>query len=166
MASDFSIAGRVRGDASGAGRLLSFDDVQDRLVEAIDVRLRSQGSGYWPFASDGPWHLIQRDWEQLVNDALQGRDAPLRRRAPSRAELAAMRVRLEWLMLVAKDDDRRLLVVALTKLARGHAQVPWRALVEDRPRWRAPDALRMRYGRALSALTMRVNRLPLAERMA
>lgn len=157
---DFSNAARLR------GVMLSFEEVQAALVEAIEVRLRQQGSGYWPFAKDGPWALIQRDWVQLVEDALAGREVSIPKGKPSRAELAMMQVRLEWLMLVPKDDDRRLVVKAITMLARNWMLVPWGKLVEPKARWRTGDGLRMRYGRAMADLTRRVNRLPVNERQA
>lgn len=137
-----------------------MEDVEAALVEATAIYRRHQLRGGSPFAKDGPWHLFRHEaGEHGAYDATR-----LPRVPPSREELARMRIVLEWLMLVPEDDDRRLIVKALMALAQGDARVPWSRLVEDRRRWRTGDGLRMRYDRALSALCVRVNRLPRSAR--
>jgi hypothetical protein len=39
----------------------TFAKVEERLVEAMQFQWRTE-SAAWGFASDGPWHLIVRDW--------------------------------------------------------------------------------------------------------
>tara|TARA_Y100000815_G_scaffold237185_1_gene230840 strand:+ start:359 stop:805 length:447 start_codon:yes stop_codon:yes gene_type:complete len=132
--------------------VMSFDDVQERLVGAVEIRRRHLGSGRWPFAGDGPWNLVL--YEAHEHGAY---DIAVRKVPPTRAELAQMREAFEWLLLVPKDDDRLLIVRAIEKMGAGAARVPWRMLCQDRPRWRTPDGLRMRYERAMSRLTLRLN---------
>lgn len=153
MGSDFSIAGRVREEGSDGGTFLTFEDVQEELVDAVIVYRRAYVRGAWPFAGDGPWHLCRHeagDWGAY--DA-----APMPRVPPSRDELARMRDRLEWLRLITNDDDRLLVVRAVEALAAGASRVPWSRLVMDQPRWRTADALSYRYRKIMAALTKRVN---------
>ncbi|WP_342248620.1 hypothetical protein [Sphingomonas sp. OTU376] len=139
-----------------AGGFMSFDDVREALVEAVELYRRYAARGRFPFASDGPWHLISR----RNRDAYTGGDkspARMPRMPLSKVEVARMRERLEWLMLVPDDTDRRIIVLAIEALADGEGRVPWGDLVRPMGASIGPDGLRMRYVRALGALTRRVN---------
>jgi len=154
MGADFSNAARLRADGQSA--FLSYDDVREALVEAVELYRRYAAVGRFPFASDGPWHLISRE----DRDAYTGGDkspARMPRLPLSKAEVARMRERLEWLLLVPDDIDRRIIVLAIEKLTNGGSRVPWGELVRPMGVALGPDALRMRYVRALGALTRRVN---------
>ncbi|WP_423606154.1 hypothetical protein [Sphingomonas sp. MS122] len=154
MSSDFSNAGRVRFEGSGGGSFLTYDDVEARLVEAVRFHWRTE-SGGWPFASDGPWHLIRKE---MFVDHDAGREAARMPRVPlGKGEMARMREAFGWLLLVPDDYDRRLIVEGVKLLAKGHKRVPWARLSKRGMGDAAPDALRMAYRRAMGALTQRVN---------
>jgi hypothetical protein len=155
MSSDFSIAGRVRSEASTSGSFLTYDDVQDRLIEAVQLHWRTE-RGSWPFAGDGPWHLIAKE---DLNEFTGGRSPAAMPRIPlGKAEVATMREAFGWLLLVSDDLDRRVIVLAVTERAKGAKRVPWKVVARAAGGRHEPDALRMRYIRALGALTQRVNR--------
>jgi hypothetical protein len=155
MTSDFSIAGRVRSEGSGGGRFLTYDDVEARLVEAVLFHRRTETGG-WPFASDGPWHLIRKE---MFVDHDAGREAARMPRVPlGKGEMARMREAFGWLLLVPDDYDRRLIVEAVKLLAKGYKRVPWGRIPWAGAKGEATnDALRMAYRRAMGALTRRVN---------
>ena len=132
----------------------SFALVEERLVEALRFWWHVEGAG-WPFASDGPWHLIARDdsWD-WDND--KWADA-----LPPKMPLSVDQVRRRdeataWLRH-APDRDRRLVVLAVTALAAGRKRVPWRALLKPMGMKRGADGLRMRYGRAVNAICVTLN---------
>lgn len=131
--------------------LLSFADVEERLVEAMRLCWQDEG-GVWPFASDGPWNLIRKEWWDW-----DARDAKALPRMPmSRVQMARRDEAVGWLALV-READRRLVVLAVRELAKGKAAVPWRDLLAPMGKSRGADGLRMRYGRAMTALVRRVN---------
>jgi hypothetical protein len=143
---DFSNGARLRGE------FLTYDDVEGRLIEAVQLQWRTEG-GSWPFAGDGPWHLIRKEWEDW--DARDPKPMP---RVPlSKAELMRMREAFGWLLLVPEDTDRRLVLLSVTERAKGPKRVPWARVAKLVAGGHEPDALRMRYRRAMGALTGRVN---------
>lgn len=129
----------------------TFADVEARLVEAMQFQWRTE-SGTWGFASDGPWHLIVRDWW----DWAAHEDRPVPRIPLSRAQLARMEEASAWLAL-APERDRKLVVLAVTALAAGRKVVPWRALLKPLGVVRGADGLRMRYGRAVTCICHALN---------
>jgi hypothetical protein len=147
-----SIAGRVDQEASGGGSFLTFDDVQERLVETIRLWWRMPGGGRWPFASDGPWHLVRAELYGPDVD----RDAPLRPLPLRRAEVTEMEEATEWLTLIP-DADRRVVVLGLIYLAKGRKQIPWSRMLKPMGLRHGAHGLRKRYDRALSALAFRLN---------
>ncbi len=155
MSSDFSIAGRIKSEASVSGGFLFYDDVEAALIEALLIQWRTEG-GTWPFAGDGPWHLIKK--EDL--SVYEGGKAPARapRIQPSRAEMTRMReVLFGWLPLVPSDVDRRIVVVAISWRARGYKRVPWRKVAAKVAGGLSSDAVKMRYRRAMHDLTVALN---------
>lgn len=148
-----SIAGRIESEGSDAGSFLSYDDVQQRLVDAQLALWRIEG-GRWPFAGDGPWHLVARDLYGPDVD----KDVPIRPMPLSRAEVAATEEALAWIATVG-ERDRRLVVLAVRELAKGRKRVPWVDLLTKMGMARGAGGLARRYERAMSALTMRVNAL-------
>lgn len=127
------------------GSFMSFDDVEARLVEAVRLWRRMPGGGRWPFAGDGPWQLVTRE----VYGPDVDKDAPVRERPPTRAEIAAMEEASEWLLLVP-EADRRLVALAIGRLARGEKRVAWAKLKAAMGVRHGADGLRMRYSRAIS----------------
>jgi hypothetical protein len=109
----------------------SFEEVEQRMVEAVLLWDRSPGQGRWPFASDGPWHLLTRqvragsaeDVWRHESDEVQRGDAPRSRISLTLAEVATRDQASEWLAILPQHD-RRLVVLALTDKARGR-RVSW-----------------------------------------
>lgn len=139
----------------------SFEAVREALVETLVLWRRSPGGGRWPFAGDGPWHLIQRevmagDYDARGGD-LTSSDVPLRPLPLSRAEVAMRDARSEWLGFIGKADDRRLVVVALAYLAQGRTTVPWRRIKHQLGIPFGEDGLRKRFDRALLAICTALN---------
>ncbi|MGZ8286125.1 MAG: hypothetical protein ACXW27_09035 [Allosphingosinicella sp.] len=134
---------------------LSYDDVEARLIEAVRSWWRMPGGGAWPFASDGPWHLIRKTWEDWdARDPKPLRHLPLRR-----AEIGEMQEATEWLLIVAGEAQRRTLVAGLIDRAKGRARPGWKALREalGEPGLRSAAA-GMRYSRAIRAICEELNR--------
>lgn len=129
----------------------TFADVEGRLVEAMQFQWRTE-SGTWGFASDGPWHLIVRDWW----DWAAHEERPVPRIPLSREQMARMDEASAWLAH-APERDRKLVVLAVTALAAGRKVVPWRALLKPMAMARGADGLRMRYGRAINAICVKLN---------
>lgn len=129
----------------------SFADVEARLVEAMQFQWRTE-SGTWGFASDGPWHLIVRDWW----DWAAHEDKPVPRIPLSREQLARMEEASGWLAL-APERDRKLVVLAVTALAAGRKVVPWRALLRPMGLRLGSHGLRKRYSRAMTCICEALN---------
>ena len=128
-----------------------FQAVEAPLVEAMQFQWRTEG-GTWGFASDGPWHLIVRDWW----DWAAHEDKPVPRIPLSREQLKRMEEASAWLAY-APERDRKLVVLAVTALAAGRKVVPWRALLKPMQMTRGADGLRMRYGRAVTCICNTLN---------
>lgn len=159
-----------------------IEELEEMLVQGHELERRAPGGGRWPFAGDGPWHLIQPevgdiggDYSEtlIVNEA--GRELQVRKvesRAPrtplSSAEVDALETLRRWLSMVPDADgpgleaahDRKLVWLATGRLAAGEGRVPWKAV----GRWigspRTPEALVMRYRRALAGVVCRLNGWP------
>lgn len=129
----------------------TFEEVQDRLVEAMQFQRRI-GGGTWPFASDGPWHLIVRDWW----DWAAHEEKPVPRIPLSREQMARMEEATGWLVH-APEADRRLIILALNALAAGRRQVPWTRLLKPMRVRHGAHGLRKRYSRAITAICEALN---------
>lgn len=138
-----------------AGALLSFDDVQELLVEAVrnTWRLPDRERGWHKVRS--LWPAIRRhtwfgDYGESASDAVPA-PLPLTRR-----EIADMDRALAWVEAV-HGDDRRLIGLALRELARGEKRVPWRRLLRPMGLKLGEHGLRKRYSRAMRAVVARAN---------
>lgn len=136
----------------GTVGLLSFAEVEERLVEAVRT------------ARDLPdreaaWLRVRSGWPEIVREAAAGdydarggdlasSDVKLRTVAATRADTAAMEEAFGWLAAVA-DDDRRLVAMAIGCLVRGDKRVPWLRLLRPMGLDHGSDGLRMRYERAM-----------------
>lgn len=133
----------------------TFEMVQERLIEALLCmrRLPDREAG---------WQRVRANWPDVVMHSFFGdygdtdpdarpRPLPLTRRA-----LAEMEEAGEWLMIV-KPEDRRLVALAISCLARGDARVPWMQLRGAMGVRFGADGLRKRYGRAINAICNRLN---------
>lgn len=156
----FDGPGRVETDPSAVGSLLSFAEVEARLVEAVRVswRLPDREAG---------WHRVQSAWPEILREVsagdydarggdLSSSDVRLRTAAATRGEVVEMEQAFGWLTAVA-DDDRRLVALAIGCLARGDKQVPWLRLRKPMGVARGADGLRMRYERAIGKACRRAN---------
>lgn len=132
----------------------TFDDVEARLVEAMRLWWHVEGAG-WPFASDGPWHLIAQDktWDW---DRDSWADAPIPKLPLSREQMRRRDEATAWLRH-APDRDRRLVVMAVTALAAGRKTVPWRALLKPMGLTLGAHGLRKRYSRAVTCICETLN---------
>lgn len=130
----------------------TFEGVEARLVETVRCWWRMPGGGHWPFASDGPWHLVK---SELYGPDVD-KDAPVRSLPLRRSEIAAMNEATEWVTWVP-EDKRRVLVMALVKLAQGHQRVPWSKLL---PKLGVPigsGGLEWRYSQAVQLIANVLN---------
>ncbi len=150
----------------------TFEEVQDRLIEAMHLWARSPGQGRWPFASDAPWHLLTRqarldagrvkgmDMMRMLQEdderetqQWQGRDRP---RPLSRAEVARRDEASEWLGVVPAQD-RRVVVLALIDIARGR-RVSWLRMRRHLGVELTGEALSYRYRKAIGTIAAHLNR--------
>lgn len=139
-----------------AGLRLSFDDVQDALVEAVRCTWRMPDR-------ERSWLRVKSAWPGVVRHTWFGdygesaSDAPPAALPLTRREIAGMDRALAWVQAVDSDADRRLIGLALRELAGGAARVPWRALLRPMGLRLGADGLRMRYGRAMRLVVERAN---------
>ncbi|QAY77911.1 hypothetical protein [Sphingosinicella sp. BN140058] len=154
MAYENFMTGRLREDASKSGSF-TFQQVEDRLVEAMDLWRRSPDrergwlhvKACWPEVVRQGWR-VNTDGEHDEREAVQ----EPRRPRPTRAQIEAMVEASEWLLL-APEEDRRLVAAVLVCYARGMKKVPWMKIWDRFGRGRpGPDGLRMRYSRAITAI--------------
>lgn len=79
----------------------------------------------------------------------------------SRDEVARMEQASAWLTIVG-ERDRALVALAVSWLAGGRAQVPWRRLLRPLGVSFGADGLRKRYGRAIQAIVVELERRKVA----
>ncbi|MDP1026381.1 hypothetical protein Q5H91_04085 [Sphingomonas sp. KR1UV-12] len=158
-----------RGDVEGAAMVtaspleggvlppgfLTFDMVQERLVEAMITCWRH------PDRERG-WQRIRSAWPEILREKDKGdydarggdgtsSDVALRPASQTRAEIADMEEAFGWASALS-CEDRRLVGLVITTLARGRREVSWRQLLRPMGRTRGADGLRMQYGRAIHAI--------------
>ena len=109
------------------GKSWSFEAVEQAMIDAVLLWRRSPGGGRWPFASDGPWHLLTRETRAGDYDARGGdgdqADAP--RPLPlSRAEVEVRDSVSSWLEIVG-ERDRRLVALGIEEQARTGRRIDW-----------------------------------------
>lgn len=134
---------------------LSFDDVQDRLVEAMLTCWR------YPDRERG-WQTLRCAWPEISRDVWAGdydarggdgtsADVALRPASQTREDIAEMEEAFGWLDAVA-PDDRKLIGLAIRELASGKRSVSWSKLKAAMGIARGSDGLRMRYGQAIASI--------------
>ena len=147
-------SGEITGGSREGSVLLTFADVQERLVEALIMlwRLPDREKGWHRgVAKDGPWDQIVAEWGDYADDDAQPSMPGL-----TQAEVAEMEAALSWMAHVP-DRDRRLVGLAIVQLARGGREISWRRLLGPMGLTLGTDGLRMRYGRALNAICVAEN---------
>jgi hypothetical protein len=142
------------------GGFMAFGDVEDRLVEALLTCWR------YPDRERG-WQQLRSAWPEISRDVWAGdydarggdgksAEVVLRAASQTRAEVADMEEAFGWLDAVAADD-RKLVGLAIGQLARGRREVSWRRMLPAMGLTQGADGLRMRYGRAIGAMCIRIN---------
>lgn len=137
-----------------------FDAVEEALVDAFVLWRRTPGEGRWPFASDGPWHLVQRstmagDYDARggdLDEEIEASPLPLTREEVERRDRVT-----GWIDLVPDAEDRRLIGMALRALAGGADRVPWKRIMKQMGLTRGRDGLRKRYSRAITVICQTLN---------
>jgi hypothetical protein len=175
MAYDNGFAGRVANEPSEFGRddFWTFAAVEERLLEAMRLWWRSPGGGKWPFAADAPWHLMTRA-TRIATGGLKGREFQLHMQAEDAEETRQWQGRERPVPLTREDvgrrdaasawivsvpeRDRKLVLLALTQLAAGKAQVSWMRLKPLLGVEFGADGLRKRYWRAVTGIVEALNR--------
>lgn len=143
---------------SGGKHYWTYEEVQEDLVEARRLWRRAPGGGRWPFAGDGPWHLVSKETaagdydEKHGNEDAEARPLPL-----SRAELRMMEQISEWLQY-APERDRQLIVVVLSQLARGAKRVSWTKVQRRLDSENSSRGLGMRYSRAIAKIAQELTK--------
>lgn len=133
--------------------LMTFERVEEQLVEALLLWRRM------PDRERG-WHAIRAFWPEMRRHNHFGdyadTEATPRPLPLSRAEVAAMEAATEWMRFVP-ERDRRLVALALTRLANGAKQVPWMELKRAMGVEFGAHGLRKRYSRAITAIANELN---------
>lgn len=154
--------------------MLSWKDVEDRLVEAAELWMRTPGSGFspggrGPWASDGPWHLLTDSvraggkWEAWRHRIDIERDRTARGGEGKRpmgltADEVARRDEADGWMQCAPEADRQLIMAAIWQQARTGQRINWAAMLNVVGQERGKEGLRKRYVRALTAVAEAVGR--------
>jgi hypothetical protein len=149
------------------GAIWTFDAVEERLVEAMQVlrRMPDRERGFLSSGGRAIWPQIVHTLEEILSAAPD--DGSIRPGPVMRREQADMEEALEWLGYVKEGPARTIVGLALGQLASGSSRVSWNvvwAIMERRgmtaePGLKlTPDSLRMRYGRALNAICEKLNR--------
>lgn len=142
------------------GREWTFDDVQDRLVEAMLTCWRGgdRERGWLRGGADGPWHMVLPDaaYDGGRDAAEQRADAAIRPAALTRRDVDEMEEAFGWVEAL-EAGQRRLVSAAVAQLARGQRQVSWVRVARSFGLDRGTDGLRMRYGRAIFSIAARLN---------
>lgn len=142
------------------GRLLSFEDVEERLVQAMLVmtRLSDREAG---------WLRVKACWPDIVREREAGdfdaygylgksSDIEIKPIPATRRDIAEMEEAFGW-VLAAKEGDRRLIALAISALARGEKRVPWAKLMRPMGLKLGQHGLRKRYERAMHLVTKAAN---------
>ena len=138
--------------------MLSFSDVEERLVEAMLAMRRMSDR-------EAGWLRVKACWPDIVREDSRGDyDArgvdmgppPLRPLPASRRDIAQMEEAFGWVMAV-KPEDRKLIGLAITALAQGQKQVPWMQLRKPMGVKLGAHGLRKRYGRAMHLVVRQAN---------
>lgn len=153
----------------------TLEDVEAALIDCHVLWWRSPGDARWPFAGDGPWHLMQAevgdvgaaDQSETIITTAQGRELQVRKietRAPrtplDAAEVARRDAVTAWLDWLDDPLDRQVVWMATARLQKGEACVPWSKLRRWTRTDRSPSALAQRYLRGLAIILCRLNGWP------
>jgi hypothetical protein len=156
-----SNAGRLHEDPSDAGRVefWAFRDVEDRLVEAMTLWRRSPDREHGWLHVKAFWPEVRRfGWTTAVGGEFDHPEQEPQTRAPrlTRLQVQQMNDAADWLLLVP-ERDRRLVALAVARLASGAKQVPWGELKPALGVQFGAHGLRKRYSRAITGIANALN---------
>lgn len=131
------------------------DYVEDRLVEAMITCWRQPDR-------ERAWLRVKSAWPEIVREADKGdfdarggehnsSDVQLRPAAMTRRDQAEMEQAFGW-VAVLSPDDRKLVGLVISHLARGQREIKWARLLRPMGLKRGAGGIKMRYRRALSAI--------------
>lgn len=134
---------------------LTFDVVQDRLVEAMVTCWRQSDR-------ERAWLHVRSAWPEIARETsagdydARGGDASssqvsLRPASLTRVDIAEMEQAFTWVKNLP-EDDRKVLALAITQLASGKREIGWRQIMTKMGVARGADGIRMRYRRAIAAI--------------
>ncbi len=138
----------------------TFDMVQERLVEAMITCWRH------PDRERG-WQRVRSAWPDILREVSAGdydargadlasSDVEIRPASLTRIEVGEMEEAFGWTDMLALDD-RKLVGMVVTELAKGQREVKWRRLLVRMGLQRGAEGLRKRYGRAINAICVAKN---------
>jgi hypothetical protein len=141
----------------------SFDDVQERLVEAYGFlrRLPDREQGWLKTATMSLWQQVNATAGMTAVEQAEWRlyragDAP---RLPglTRDEVERMEATLRWLEWV-QPEQRKVVHMAVGQLASGRqSRIAWGSLASDPTCPGSADKLRMAYNRSVTRICNRLN---------
>lgn len=152
-----------------AGRQLTMNAVEEALIGVHELWWRSPGDGAWPYAGDGPWHLIRAEQGDIVGEASTtvldtGRklidvlkvETARRPRTPLDMEEVAERDRVTaW--LAHAGEDAKLLWLATGDYWRGEPAPGWTRIGKAMGVTLTRQALAWRYRKGLAAICCALN---------
>lgn len=147
--------------AVSAVQVWGIETVEEALIACHDLWWRSPGDGRWPYAGDGPWHLIQAEAGDYAGDGLDAPSSSAKPRTPLDSAEVSERDRVTaWLTWLDDPADRKIVHLATLALSQGEPRVQWKQLGQ-RIRWaKSMDALAWRYRKALAEIARRLNGWP------
>lgn len=137
----------------GSEEFWTFELVQERLIEAMQLwwRMPDRERGWITVRAYWPEMRRHNHFGDYADIEVVPRALPL-----TRAQIARMEEATEWLGFV-KERDRALVALAVTWRARGYESIHWKKLLKPLGVAHGADGLRMRYGRAITAICARLN---------
>lgn len=155
-----------------------IEELQEAFIRCHALERRAPGGGRWPFAGDGPWHLAQGEVGDIAGDysttlleneagkLLEVRKLTTRepRSGLDSSEVDELERLRSWLRMVplckeplALDHNRKLVWLATEQLHKGEGRVRWKAIGHRINSPRTPDALALRYRRAMAEVVRKLN---------
>lgn len=151
------------GGSSASDTPKDWEAVEECLARAHELERRMPGGGKWPFATDAPWHLMQRSHEagDYAGDGQDGvSDSRVPRPPLDAAEVAEHRRIVGWLQLIPDEADRKVVWVATRLVFQGQGR-EWTRIAKSLKLGVGPDAVAVRYRRALCTIVCRLRGWPL-----
>jgi hypothetical protein len=135
-----------------------FAEVEERLIEAMEVLLRSpdRERRWLGSQTQAIWRMVQDDLGTVPAD-----DKPIITCAFTRQQVDLADQALEWIARwVPSGDTRRVVACGLGQLVADNARIDWskvwRQMGGQRAGW-TTDGLRKRYNRAITTICHRLN---------